>query len=102
MELDKGVMGQLGISSDSNTELDFDAKGTVHIMERGADGELLNDSPLHQIAGSSLYSDSDELRRELEELCSRNDRINKRVFWACGCTLLLVVFCVVLIVYLRR
>lgn len=39
-------------------ELDFDAKGTVHIMYRDADGKLLHDTPIKEVDTTDSYYDS--------------------------------------------
>lgn len=86
-----------GVVSPENTAtrlIDFDEKGTVHIMSRDGEGKLLQDVPIKEIKpGSeedSLYNAAVEEWRKKQE---HNEQVRKRerVFYAC-----LIILCVAL------
>lgn len=89
------------LSKSSNPEgtvtrvLDFDEKGTVHIMNRDGDGKLLKDTPirmLHVVGDEgSLYDDAMEEYRKKQD---HNEHVRKwlKVFYACLIFLCVAVF----------
>lgn len=101
--LDDDVMRQLGVEANDNVQLDFDAKGTLHLMERGTDGELVKDSPL---TGNTVYSgysqEEQELLDEIRRASGSSKRLRRIIYSVIAATLFMLVMSFVLMFYLRR
>lgn len=67
VELSDDIMRQLELINGAPTdnvyskELDFDAKGTVHVMYRDADDKLLHDTPMKEVKIEESYNEAAQL-----------------------------------------
>lgn len=101
-ELAQQINTLSGVVSPDNTvseSIDFDAKGTVHVMRRNQDGKLLQDVPIKELQhDTKLKSSYNELIEEWREKQVRNEAMRKRekVLYACLIALCFIVLACVL------
>lgn len=72
MNLDDSVIRQLGVEPNERTYVEFDAKGTLHVMERDDEGALIKDSPITEKSSPAASSDYQEILEEYENMQRKN------------------------------
>lgn len=87
------------LPEDTNKTIDFDAKGSVHVMCRNQDGKLIKDIPVKPKIIIDNYKD--EVSRDYadrhEELLKSAKAYNKRVAILTGCLIVLFILSIIVI-----
>lgn len=94
VKLDYDVMNQLGMTAEDH-EIEFDAKGTAHVMVRGSEGELKRDTPLSLIKDKvTINNDNAEMLEEIDNLKEMNKvmRRTRKIMYAVVAILAVIAF----------
>lgn len=79
LQLDESVLAQMGVqptTDNTKHQIEFDAKGTAHLMFRDEEGALKKDSPLNEKVTIKPNSDVAEIRDEINALQKSNKRLS--------------------------
>lgn len=97
MNLDESIIRQMGIEPTEGTSVEFDAKGTMHIVDRDKEGALIKDSPITGEVKHSRVSDYQEIMDEYESMKRKNSAMRVKFQMVTAGIVVAVVFVLVFI-----